>query len=600
MCGITGIISQHPIDEARLSKMSDAIKHRGPDGKWYWFNQDKNVALAYRRLAVVDKDAYNTTPFVWQNKYLILFNGEIYNYRELKKFLEPLGFSFQTHSDAEVIPPLYQLYGTDMAKHINGMFAIAIWDLEKKMLFAVRDRFGEKPFFFTQTNNEFAFASEMKALWAGGYPKESDGRMLFDYLVYNVVEDANNPERTFYKNIHRLPAAHWITYENGEIRKGCYWQLESKQRYAGNIDDAITKANELFDSSVASMLSADAPLGFGISGGLDSSAVFSQAMKHLPEDSFPQTYTARIHDSEFDEGPYVNSLLNRYAAHNSQAWVNEDLILQKLPQILYHQEEPISDLTVLAQWMLMEKVGEKKTKVLLDGQGADEILAGYTYFYEILLKQLGVQSWRKMLKANRAFYDKRGSYYPLKMRMAGEIYFPNMLHQLGYIKRHFLSPTYFSFLSNDFLNDYKHDETPFPVFNQVDELLHYRTTVYGLHKLLRYADRNSMAHGVEVRFPFLNHQFVEFIFSLPLDLKIHDGWSKYILRRMMEKQLPSSITWRINKLGYHVPVEKWLEHPRVKEMIRESKQKMVQSGIIRRDSKAHPRDLAIFISSHFL
>jgi asparagine synthase (glutamine-hydrolysing) len=238
--------------------------------------------------------------------------------------------------------------------------------------------------------------------------------------------------------------------------------------------------------------------------------------------------------------------------------------------------------------------------VLIDGQGADEMLGGYLYFYEVLLKEYAMQSWRKMLRANKSFYDKRGTYYPLKMRMVGEIYFPKLLHHLGKFKRHWLMPGYYSFLHKDFLHAYKHDNTPFPVFNKVDDLLQYRTINYGLHKLLRYADRNSMAHGVEVRFPFLDHDFVTFIFSLPLEMKIHDGWTKYLLRMMMDKQLPSSITWRINKLGYHVPTEKWLEHPRVKEMIRESKRKLVQEHIIRREDKLYERDIALFICSHFL
>ncbi len=600
MCGISGILSNKIIDKARISAMSSAIKHRGPDGSWEWYSAENNCGFAYRRLAILDKEAYTTEPFLWQDKYVVLYNGEIYNYKPLKTFLQNLGFTFNTESDAEVIPPLYQLYGVDMAKHLKGMFAIVVYEIASGKLFAVRDRFGEKPLYYTKTDGEFAFASEMKALWAGGFSKEHEGRMVFDYLVYNVVEDANNPEKTFYKNIFRLPPAHWLLLEDGHIKKGCYWQLESGNRFSGTLQQAVEKTYQLFDETVKSMLQSDAPLGFALSGGLDSSAIFSQAMKHLPDDSFPQTFTARIAEQEYDEGPYVKSLLLQYAAHNTQAWVNEDLILQQLPEILFAQEEPITDLTVLAQWMLMKKVSEKKVKVLLDGQGADEMLGGYLYFYETLLKEYAAQSWRKMLKANRAFYDKRGSYFPLKMRMAGELYFPGVLHQLGYFKRQSLLPAYFSFLHKDFLEAYKHEDTPFPVFNKVDEVLHYRTTKYGLHKLLRYADRNSMAHGVEVRFPFLNHELTEFIFSLPLEMKIHDGWTKYILRLMMEKQLPSSITWRINKLGYHVPSDKWLEHPRVKEMIRESKQKLMREHIIRRDDKPLSRDLSLFIISHFL
>lgn len=600
MCGISGILSNKTIDKARILAMSDAIQHRGPDGKWEWYSPSSNVGLAYRRLAIIDRDAYTHQPFIWQDKYAVLFNGEIYNYKILKSFLQNLGFTFQTLSDAEVIPPLYHLYGTDMAKHLKGMFAIAIYEIATGKLFAVRDRLGEKPFYYTQANEEFAFASEMKALWAAGFSKEPDGRMVFDYLVYNVVEDATNPEKTFYKNIYRLPAAHWLLFEAGQIQKGCYWKLSSDNKFEGTLQQAIEKTHALFDESVKSMLQSDAPLGFAVSGGLDSSAIFSQAMKHLPENSFPQTFTARVAEQEYDEGPYVKSLLLRYAAHNTQAWINEDLILQQLPEILYHQEEPITDLTVLAQWSLMKKVGEKKIKVLLDGQGADEMLGGYLYFYETLLKEYATQSWRKLWEANKAFHDKRGVYYPLKMRMAGEIYFPRWLSALGHFKRRLLTPGYFSFLHRDFLEAHKHHDTPFQVFNKVEDLFHYRTTQYGLHKLLRYADRNSMAHSVEVRFPFLDHELVTFIFSLPLEMKIHDGWTKYILRLMMDKQLPSSITWRINKLGYHVPADKWLEHPRVKEMIREAKRKLVREHIIRRDDKPHTRDLSLFIISHFL
>lgn len=601
MCGIAGIISRtYQIDPKRILAMSESIKHRGPDGKWEWYQDDLRAGLAYRRLAIMDKEAFNQNPFIWQNKYVVLFNGEIYNHQELRKQLEPKGFRFQTKSDVEVIPPLYQLYGTSMAEHMEGMFAIAIWDIENKTLFAVRDRFGEKPFYYALDKNEFVFASEMKSIIAGGLTKEWNGSMLFDYLVYNVVEDAQDAHKTFYSKIFRLPPAHWLLLKDGAIREGEYWTLNNAVTYGGKLEEAVKTFSGLFDYSVASMLKADKTIGFSVSGGLDSSAVYTQALKYWQNDALPNTFTVRVHENKFDEGPYVNTLLNHYSANHHEVWVNEDLILQKLPLILYHQEEPISDLTVLAQWMLMEKVSEKKVNVLLDGQGADETLAGYNYFYEVLLKQLGAQSWRKMMMANRAFFEKQGKYYPIRMRMAGDIYFPGILNQLGRLKRRYLSPVYFSFLNRDFLHTYKHNDTPFPVFNDVNQLLHYRTARYGLHKLLRYADRNSMAHGIEVRFPFLNHKLVEFIFTLPLEFKLHDGWTKFILRMMMDKQLPSSITWRINKLGYHVPSDKWLEHPRVKEMIRESKRKMAQSGIVHFNDRAHPRDLAIFIGSHFL
>ncbi len=601
MCGIAGIISiDKIIDEVRLRKMSNAIKHRGPDGNWEWYNENKTTAFAYRRLAINDKEAFNNVPFIWQNKYVVLYNGEIYNYKELKAFLHTLGFQFNTQSDIEVIPPLYQLYGVDMPKHLNGMFAIALWDIEKQTLFATRDRLGEKPLFYTQTQSEFAFASEMKALWAGGVEKTSNRRMMFDYLVYNIIEDARQPEKTFFQNIFRIPPAHWILYDKGQLQKGCYWNLNNTKVFEGSFDDAVQNFKKLFDDSVSNMLQTEVPLGFCLSGGIDSSAIFSQAMSHLPEGAFPETFTVQALGNSLVETPYIKALLSRYAAHNTQAWVTEDLILQKLPTILYHQEEPIADLTVLAQWALMEKINEKQIKVILDGQGPDEMLGGYAHFYDVLLKECAAQSWRQLIKANKAYYEKHGHYHPLKMRMVGEVYFPKTLQRLGALKRQIIPSSSFSFLHPAFLFENKHYDSPFPVFNEVEPFLKYRTIGYGLHKLLRYADRNSMAHGIEARYPFLNHQLVEFIFSLPLDMKIHNGWTKYILRVAMEQQLPSSIAWRVSKSGYQVPTKNWMEHPRVKEMIQESKHKMAQHGIIRKNVKPHTHDMHIFIASHFL
>lgn len=600
MCGIAGIVSfEGKVDNGLVEKMGDALAHRGPDGKWFWNSENNDAVFAYRRLAILDPEHCLFEPFVWNNKFLVLYNGEIYNYRELREKLEAKGYAFNSTSDAEVLPALYDCYGEACLEKIDGMFSFALWDVRKNELFCARDRFGEKPFFYEFNRKQFRFASEIKALRKNASTTLNE-QSLFRYLGYNLVENPDDVSQTFYDNIKRLPPATWLKLSaDGDVTLKTYWQLDNNKIDNDiSLNTAVEHFDELLHDSVSTRLHADTEVGCTVSGGLDSSSVL--ALMYRAQPGVLKTFTARIRDKQLDEGPFVATLLEHIPATNFETWVDEGLLIQSLDELLHQQEEPVADLTVLAQAHLMKLVAAHGVKVLLDGQGSDETLGGYDYFVEQFLKDRFHQSIGSFRNALHDVEEKR----PTFKRLGGMFYLdmlaPALRRSLGRARRS-VSPPHLRYLNHDFVHPYRHQPPPFARFESLQDALHYRTTRYGLHKLLRYADRNAMAHGIEVRFPFLSHALVEFVFSLPSDFKIHHGWTKYVLRKAMENKLPPSIAWRADKLGYTVPTKAWLAHPRVMEMVRDAQYHLATRKIVKPDVKLNQREAtAVLIASRFV
>ncbi|MBC7848812.1 MAG: asparagine synthase (glutamine-hydrolyzing) [Chitinophagaceae bacterium] len=589
MCGIAGIISHYPgrFEDTTVRSMIGAISHRGPDGESFWVDRDRTVFLAHRRLAILDLSDNACQPMNYLDRYSIVHNGEIYNYLELKETLSAKGYRFSSGSDTEVILAAFDLYRTDCLQHFDGMFAFAIWDDKEKVLFAARDRFGEKPFYysFDRDDRVLYFGSELKALWAAGIGKQMDESMMLAYLTLGTTSHPNNPRKTFYKSCYKLPPASFFTYEpfaEKELEIKEYWSLSRETKPVKNTQTAIDQFAELFNKSVSMRMRSDVTVGTSLSGGLDSSSIvasihqqnigFTNYKQQAFTASFPgfdkdETEKARLVASHFD--------LKQHFTHPHAASFGDELQL-----LIDHHEEPISSASVYAQYKVFELARRQHVRVLLDGQGADEILGGYKkhihwYLQELLgsgqLKDFSKQ--KNMLRQNRIPFEWQAGNY-LAALMPGKA------------SKQLQKRTFNNILNNPDLNDnylrnfYRHEISYKPVIKSFNDILHYNTTQSGLEELLRYADKNSMAHGCEVRLPFLQHELVEYIFSLPPTFKINEGYTKWILRKSMEQRLPREIVWRKDKTGFEPPQLKWMQTPAVVELINQAKEKLVQYRIL--------------------
>lgn len=586
MCGIAGILNFHSeVAEGRIKKMTDAIMHRGPDSEGSWKSENGKIALGHRRLSIIDLSEKGIQPMHFAQRYTITFNGEIYNYIELRDNLKSKGYIFSTETDTEVILAAYHEYKENCLSYFDGMFAFALWDNQTETLFCARDRFGEKPFFYHYNKeNSFRFASEMKSLWTDGVKKDINNKMLFYFLAYDVVENPFDKSETFFNNIFRLEAAHYLLVKkDGSLIKKRYWDIDLSKKSDLSFEDATIRFQELFERSVTLRLHADVPVGSSLSGGLDSSAVVCYIDKLRKDKTHDQnTFTARFHDEHLDEGKYVDEVERVTNIKRHEVFVDEDSVQNDMSRLFAHQEEPMGGPSPLAQWCVMRLAKERNVTVLLDGQGADETLGGYLHFFHPFFNELYLTNKGKFVNELNAYKKLRGKAFPVNMNFKLQARYSPFFRTLGRIRRKISMPDYLSFMDAGFLHSFKNEPPPFETFNSLNESLKYFTTVYGLEKLLRYSDRSSMAFSREVRLPFLSHELVEFLFSLPAGYKIHEGWTKYLLRVGAQHVLPPKITWRVSKLGFEPPLHSWLKSPKVIQQVNESTDKIAKLNIVKK------------------
>ena len=596
MCGITGFISNSPIADAsiRLKKMSDAISHRGPNGETYYTSPSALAYFGHRRLCVIDTSEAAGQPLHYNDRFTIMHNGEIYNHIELRADLEKKGFVFRSKSDTEVIVAAYQCYGKECLGFLDGMFAFVIWDEQEKIFFMARDRFGEKPLFFhyNQQHQLLLFGSEMKALWAAGVEKKLNNRLLHQFLALGYKNEVEN-SNTYYETIFQLPPAHFGIYnacESREMEICCYWDLNKEQYIDTSIANAIGKLNELLTSSVEKRLRADVPIGINLSGGLDSSSLLAilsgRLQKKMP------CFT--IDFPEFkSEKEYVQLLQNHFPNTHYFTTATATDFIRDFERLIYHQEQPFSSASVYAQFRLFELASEVNVTVLIDGQGADEILAGYKkYTYPFLLETRKKKGNKEFLEQKNALNKNDPSVvWSAKEKLAAAFPYQASRYlarkERNSLKNGSVFTKEFKESSNDDKSIYK------PVVETLNDALYYNTRQNGLPELLRYADRNAMAHGREARFPFLDHKLVEYVFTLPAAFKINQGWTKWLLRKAIEPALPSEIVWRTNKIAFEPPQKLWMETTQVQELIELSKEKLVREKILQPDmlqKKIQPHD----------
>lgn len=602
MCGIAGVFnSRGQLNPHDLKRMTDAIAHRGPDGEGHWMNAESTIGLGHRRLAIIDLSDAGSQPMTsLGGRYTIVFNGEIYNYVELKEELIKKGYSFHSHSDTEVLLNLFIEKGDRCLSYLDGMFAFAIWDNVEKKLFCARDRFGEKPFYYHFIPGKlFVFASEIKAIKAYGVPLSFHPHRIGWYL--NDIYALSNPlkqEETFYRQVQKLEAGYSLTIDSElTLRKKKYWDIDINHiDLSISFNEAKEHFKHLFHQSVQLRLRSDVPIGTSLSGGLDSSSVVCVISEMLRSSGGTQkTFSARFKNYDKDEGKFIEEVIRGKQLQAFYTWPEADHLLNQFEQFMYHQEEPVGTANQFSQWEVMKLARQEQVTVLLDGQGADEIVTGYSHYFDTYFHELHTFYPDRFDKELHAYIENINPGYEfvlykqkeaktLSSRTKSLIYplYKKIVKPVLPIKKN-----YSGLMDPDYgLEANRHgDYFYFDYTKGLNRGLYNDAKNGKLEDLLRYGDKNSMAHSREVRLPFLSHKLAEFVFSLPPWFKIHDGWSKYILRESMKELLPEKIAWRKDKIGYQTPQERWLIKDRIKERLQESVKVLEEAGILNKKRK---------------
>jgi asparagine synthase (glutamine-hydrolysing) len=597
MCGIAGIITDEAkkLPDGLATKVLGTIAHRGPDGQGVWRDADEKILLLHQRLSIIDPTAASDQPLRYM-QYIIIFNGEIYNYRELKAELKNRGYQFSTSGDTEVIPAAYDCWGSECLHRLDGMFSFALYDSEKQKMLLARDRFGEKPLYFHARYAQrgrldyLMFGSEMKALWAAGAPRQTNHTMMLNYLSLGYVQNPIVKTDTFYKEILNLPPGYLLEVDTAVMRFTMKRWYEPYKRITHLSTESLKDENKIVETfhelllkSVQLRLRSDVPVGTSLSGGLDSSSIVAiidaLKQKHAPVEGWANVcFSAVFPGFEKDESAWSAKVAGSFGIQQYLVEPTVDDLTEHFQTMVYHQEEPVQSSSVFTQYMVYRKAKEEAVSVLLDGQGADEILSGYSRYSHWYLQQL-LRSSRKNMLAEKALLQQNGmldTWGPVNYAAA---WLPHQTAQ--FLKRRALKQQREAPLLPEYFEAYRDDNTLFkPEVRNLEDILYFNTFNFGLEELLRYADRNSMAHGREVRLPFLSHELVAFIFSLPAHFKIRQGFGKWILRKAVDRYLPADITWRKGKVGFEPPQQQWLQDASLQQMMVESKRKLVEAKMI--------------------
>lgn len=515
MCGIAGIVSFSKALEERkvlLDKMLKTQAHRGPDATQNW--HDEVCSLGHNRLSIIDLSNEANQPMHSHcERYVMVFNGEIYNYIEIKKELQS-HFNFKTHSDTEVLLAAYIHFGKSFLEKLNGMFSIAIWDKKEQKLFVARDRFGVKPFYFFKNNQHFIFASEIKTIFAAGVSKIKNNTVWAGYLVNGTY---GAPNETFWQDIYQLAPGHFaeLCPENKyEWLPKKWYNFEERIFNIPQVDTNTLKDSysALLDEAIQLRFRADVPLGMNVSGGLDSSTLIALIHKNLPTQQKIEAFTFYCNDNNYDELPWVNDLLKDKPYPLNKVLLEANKIPQLIEEASYYQDEPFGGFPTLAYSLLFKSAHEKGIKVLLDGQGMDEAWAGYDYYHN---------------NSNAIIQGTK------------------------------TSPVQPDALVEDFKILASKEVFPTP-FSSPLQNLQYRDIFYTkIPRALRFNDRISMQHGTELREPFLDYRLVELAFAQPDHIKYNNGNTKWMLRQISQNLLGNNIALA-PKRALQTPQREWI------------------------------------------
>ncbi|RYY97801.1 MAG: asparagine synthase (glutamine-hydrolyzing) [Chitinophagaceae bacterium] len=603
MCGLAGIVSadRSRVAAAPLEAAIACLRHRGPESNRGWRSPKGHCALAHGRLSIIDPDPRSLQPFHYGDRYALVYNGELYNYVELRDELRALGHPFGTGSDTEVLAAAWAAWGPGCVQRFEGAFAFALWDEREQRLFAARDRFGEKPLFFSFDGSSLVLASELKALWALGVHKEVNAAMAYNFLTLGYSGNPRDGKETFYHNVWKLPAAHTLSFapagEGPLVER--YWEADTAEIQVSDAE-ATDRFRSLFAASVTRRLRSDVAIGTSLSGGIDSAAVVAFCAQ--AGGSFThKAFTAVFPGFEKDEEERAGLIAKHLGLQQELVYLDDAEVPALMDRVMRHQEEPISSGSALAQFKVYEAAKRSGVTVLLDGQGADELLAGYTKYYRWYWQEL----YRaKQLKESGELEAARrnGVTEPFDNLHRVAALFPDLASSLLEGRKGKLAARTPG-LHPDWAAAHKQSSYyTVPAQFTLNGALYYNSFGGALEELLRIADRNSMAHSVEVRLPFLSHDLVEFLFSLPARFKIRNGWTKWLLREATSGVLPESIVWQKGKTGFEPPQAQWMATGAVQEAIRAGTEKLVAQGwldaaVLR--EKIQPHSAYAAVSQHW-
>jgi len=547
MCGIFGAISTQGFfnrDQYKLfCDLTDIISYRGPDNSGKLsidtdsnnFSMDQyNVFLGHRRLSILDLSSDGNQPMSDGDIHLV-YNGEIFNYQELRNDICRQGESFHSNTDTEVILKLYKLYGETAFDRLNGMWAFILLDQKKNRVIISRDRFSIKPLYFLKTKKAYFFGSEIKQLLPLLDNKKINESVMYCFLNQSLLDIS---DETFFENIYKVkPKTNLILdMSTNKIYEKTYWDYSESEEI--KLDDAFARFHDLFYDSVRIRLRSDVPIGTMLSGGLDSSLLTVAAQTILNKNI--ESFSVFSDHKKYTEEKFIDIMIMEKKINNIKLKMTSDISEELLKKVLFHQDEPFASLSIIAQYKMYETIKQKTdVKVILSGQGGDETLMGYLKYYFFYIKNLAKENQLLMLKELFASLLYRTILWDLRFE---------------YAKRYI---PYFATKRQPFLKDLGKNV---PIWNTSNILKRQIADIdqFSVPVLARYEDRNSMAHSLEVRLPFLDHRLVNFLVHLPASFKIRHGWTKYLLRRSAS-ELPRQIRWRRDKKGFEVPDKVWLK-----------------------------------------
>lgn len=554
MCGIFCALSLdtpfNSLDYLKFKKLTDLVDHRGPDASGYLAlntyskredRENFNIFLGHRRLSIIDLSTDANQPMQNDSVFLI-YNGEIFNYVELREELIKLGAVFKTKSDSEVILKLYEYHGEDSFSRLNGMWAFICVDMKNNRVIVSRDRFSIKPLFTFRNGNIFFFASEIKQLLELIPSTEIDDQYLINFIQTGYTDTG---ETTFYKNINRIKSKFNIVIDLRQktITEKQYWSYSGGEKYTE--EDVNDRFKNLLIDSINIRLRSDVPAGVLLSGGLDSSSI-ALLTNNLNESKI-HTYSIISNEKKYSEEKFIDLFTSTTGIKNHKLSFISDNILTYLNEVLTYQDEPFVSFSIIAQYLIFKELKEKSNiKVILSGQGADEILLGYLRYYFFYLALM--QKEKKFVQLSREMVFmiiNRTVIKQLRLNTLGRYVNYNSQNKKFLIKK----STADSYWTDKSMRDIQ--------IQDIDS--------FSIPILTRYEDRNSMAHSLEVRLPFLDHRLVDLLVNLPVGFKLKKGWNKYILRKSMTG-LPPAIRWRRDKKGFITPDEKWLKGELVEDV----------------------------------
>jgi asparagine synthase (glutamine-hydrolysing) len=582
MCGICGICFSdraRPVSASVIGDMTASLHHRGPDDEG--IHIDGAIGFGHRRLSIIDLSSAGRQPMISRDgRYVLVFNGEIYNYRELRQELTARGETFDSSTDTEVLLRLYARDGEACLSRLVGMFAFAVWDARERRLFAARDHFGDKPFYYATGDGWFAFASEIKALFRTGLiTPELHGPGLADYITFQFCLD----DKTMFRQVRKLMPGHYLTVSaSGDMRVHRYWQLDFA--IDGEHDEQFfrDRLTERLEDAVRLQMRADVPLGAHLSGGLDSSAVASLATRIAgrPISVFSGAFRE---GPQYDETPYARLMAAHLGADHHEVYPTAQDFVSHMPRLIYHMDEPAAGPGLFPQFCVSQ-LARRHVKVVLGGQGGDEVFGGYIRYLIAYLEECikgGI---------NGTQHEEDARYV-----VTLESILPNLRQLQGYepLLRHFWGSGLFAPAEERYLRLIDRSEgvrefiVPdlLPPSSEYDPVLAFREAFHAhacgslinrltwfdiqtqLPALLQVEDRTSMAVGLESRIPLLDHRIVELVASMPPKVKYQGGRSKYIFREAVRQMLPPAIYQRADKMGFPVPLQEWYQVEPVRSFV---------------------------------